>query len=573
MTFTSIADLYFTSVGLLGLNVIVDVLMDTGLIYLPFIIVITESLYDGFKSSKNMSDTAFTLRTMEVKCYSMLIVMLLFFIPLMPYTIESTATYERMCAVTGERSTVEVDGAEFSSSSTLLDVSGYDLKVPALLNFTINIGNGVTVESINRLPCSINIVGMNQAMISKNISNADLALEVKEFMYQCYQPARSLALQNRDMNIPWIENPNISRQYQSWPGHSAFRNDQYYGNISKGMYSKTPLPGWQSSPNNELYAGYENLDEYEQGRMGYPSCLELWDGLGSGFNGTFTTNDINKGLRARLIDDLQSNQPEDDFDIRSISSWFSDKGIELDEQIRQAFFNVYDIDMIKNFESKDYADETEGVAAEVWSWGARLAGTYGAAKETFVNSAGASIIQVTAPLAKSVLIFCLLVPFPLALLISNFSMKFSVEYMFFFFAVLFCPFLWEITILAQQSFIEETLTGTQDAMGGEGITENVNGLWSLLSNPNTSILSLYFTDALFMVFPTILIGVFTAAGMRIGTGMGSMASSFGNNVSASGSAGKSGGSAAQGEVKDRVNGAKKATGKGPSNSLGLPHKK
>ena len=48
MTFTSIADLYFVSVGLLSLNILTDVLIDTGLIYLPFIIVIIDTLFDGF---------------------------------------------------------------------------------------------------------------------------------------------------------------------------------------------------------------------------------------------------------------------------------------------------------------------------------------------------------------------------------------------------------------------------------------------------------------------------------------------------------------------------------------------
>ena len=183
MTFTSISDLYFVSVGLLGLNILFDVLVDTGLIYLPFAMVIIESLFKGFSSSKSMSDSAFALKTMETRCYAMLIVMIVAFIPVIPYTLDSTASFERMCRVTGEVATVEQQGSDLEVSGSALAVSGYDLRVPALVNYALNLGNGVAVEGVNRLPCSINILGMLDVLKSKKIQSRELAMETKEFLY------------------------------------------------------------------------------------------------------------------------------------------------------------------------------------------------------------------------------------------------------------------------------------------------------------------------------------------------------------------------------------------------------
>ena len=550
MTFTSISDLYFVATGLLGLNILVDVLIDTGLIYLPFIMVIIESLYKGFQSSKAMSDTSFALKSMETRCYGMLIVMILAFIPVMPFSIESTASYERMCDISGEESTVVISGRDLQTSGSLIAVSGYDLRVPPLLNYLMNLANGVTVESVNRLPCSINIVGMQKLLYMQKIDDADLKLEIKEFMYQCYQPARSLALQNMDRNIPWIADPNVSGGDASWPGHEALRTAEYYGNVSRGMYSKTAMQGWQSSPNNAQYYKYAELDAAQQASAGYPTCLEWWDGVGSGFGGVFTPNDISKGLRARLMDEFG--------DYASPSLWqrIRDDGNILnnaqnaDDAMRIAFFNTYDIDEIKGMEVKDYADETEGGFSTVMNWALRAGGTVANAKQALQNFGVSSMMQVALPIAKSVLLFVLLVPFPLALIVSKYSMSFVVQYCFFMFAVMFCPFLWDMSILVQQSYIQEVVGGDNSFMVSSGATTSDSwfGAAEVVTKPNALLFATYMLDAMFIAFPAILIGLFTAAGMQIGQTMGSAINGLGDKGgvgSAASSAGKTGGNTVQ----------------------------
>ncbi|WP_338854173.1 conjugal transfer protein TraG N-terminal domain-containing protein (plasmid) [Alteromonas macleodii] len=533
MTFTSIADLYFVSVGLLSLNILTDVLIDTGLIYLPFIIVIIDTLFDGFKSSKNMADTAFSLRSMETRCYGMLIVMIVAFLPLLPYNIDDTASYERMCSITGEDASVEVAGRDIGVAGTMVDVSGYDLRVPALLNYALNISNGVTVEAVSRLPCSINIVGINLEFASKKIDDGDLLLDIKEFMYQCYQPARSMALRRRDINIPWIDDPDTTDV--SWPGHAAFRNSEYYGNTSMGMYSKVPMEGWQSSPNNAQYYEYSELDEERQNSAGYPTCYEWWDGVGSGFSGVFTANEKSKGLRERLLFELENSFEQSVYE--QVVTFHDQLGLSDDDRIKLAYFQPYDINKIKNLETKDYAFETEGIGSGVLATGTRVAGSLGNLFAAFPKFTGASLIQVAAPIVKSIFLFVLIAPLPLAMLVSKYSMKFAVEYMFFLFAVCFCPFLWDLTILAQQSFIAETF-------GDDMIDGVVNG--------NSALIGTYVTDAVFLAFPTMLIGIFTAAGMKAGGAMSSVTGSMGQGASGAGSVGQSGGAAAQSQAKSKA---------------------
>ena len=555
MTFTSISDLYFVSVGLLGLNILFDVLVDTGLIYLPFAMVIIESLFKGFSSSKSMSDSAFALKTMETRCYAMLIVMIVAFIPVIPYTLDSTASFERMCRVTGEVATVEQQGSDLEVSGSALAVSGYDLRVPALVNYALNLGNGVAVEGVNRLPCSINILGMLDVLKSKKIQSRELAMETKEFLYQCYQPARSLALQNMDTTAPWIADPNVVGADKSWPGHSFFMNSNYYGNVGRGFYAKTPMQGWQSSPNNANYYAYADLDASQQATHGYPTCLEWWQGVGSGFSGVFNGNDQSVGLRARLLDDMGDYQNSSD------RTWWEDfqttvstrYGANEDEQLRLALFDTYDIEELQQIETKDYADETEGTGSSMLATVGRFMGTVGNIAHSVTNLASQSMIQMAAPIIKSALLFVLLVPFPLAMIVSKFSMKFAVEYCFFLFGVMMCPFFWDIAMLAQQSFIDEILLGEQSFTTNEGLTSSAMGAVEGIANANVALLGTYIGDALFILFPTVVIGMFTAAGMQIGN---NLQSATGGMEKQGQQAGNNGGSGVQ---KSR-NLAKKADG-------------
>lgn len=563
MTFTSIVDLYFTSVGLLGLNIIASVLVDTGIIYIPFIIVIIETLFDGMKSSRGMSDSSFTLKALEAKFTGMLVVVCLAFLPIMPYELEGTATYQRMCDVDGEVSNIENDFDEIEASNLLLDVSGYDLRVPFVINLVINLGNGVAVESVNRLPCSINITAMSMSLVQEKITDTELALDLKEFMYQCYQPARSLALQNMDMSIPWIEDVRTSDS--SWPGHEALRNNEYYGNVGRGMFSKVPMAGWQSSPNNASYYKYSELDSASQGTAGFPTCYEWWDGVGSGFSGTFTANGKARGLRARLLDELNTNWQETDY---ASWNWFKetfDSFQDDDAKLKSAYFTEFDVEYIQNFEPKDYSSESEGVFGNVTSVVTRGAGTLGTLNAAFSSWAGASMIQLAAPIMKSALIFVLLVPFPLALIVSNFSMKFTVSYMFFFFALLMCPFLWDITMLLQQSLLEEMFQGDQSSTASIDVLSNIEGMLSVITNPNTALLVTGFTDAIFLAFPSLLIAIFTAAGMSVGASMGSVMSKGQELGSNAGKMGKAGGVGVQSKATGAASKARKgggAVGKG-----------
>ena len=108
------------------------------------------------------------------------------------------------------------------------------------------------------------------------------------------------------------------------------------------------------------------------------------------------------------------------------------------------------------------------------------------------------------------------------------------------FSVLLWPYLFELSLLAQQSFVDEVL--------GEGVDMDI------ITNPNVALIGTSLTDLLFVLFPGMLTAILTMAGLNLQS-----ASSMSDKPGASeGSAGKNGGKAAQGAAEGAAKkGAKK----------------
>ena len=227
-----------------------------------------------------------------------------------------------------------------------------------------------------------------------------------------------------------------------------------------------------------------------------------------------------------------------------VISMFNSQSAE-EQVLQHYYFNPYRFSEIMSAETKDYGNESEGFLGGVADLFYRGVATAGLVADTFTSNPTASAIQIAAPIAKSVILMVILSVLPLAFLVGYLNAKYIVGVTMFIFSIMLWPIFWELTMLAQQSFVEQ-------AMGGSAL--------EAMTNPNIILMSKKLTDAAFLAFPTLLTAMLTAAGMQGGQAMGGMASSGG---------GKAGGSGASGGMKAGADakkaGAKLATKKGKVN--------
>ena len=533
MTVTSLSDLYFISLGLFSYNIIFDVLTETGLIYLPFIMMMLESLYDGMESSKNMSDTAFTLKAMEVKIYSAIIAYSLAVYPAVSFSLDNVSQYVRQCDVDGSQISyvenmndilstggVNVDSSMPTSRKMLINISGYGIEMPILLKAIFKLGTGSSLYAVKKLPCTINMVGIAEDLMNSRIKDIYLKVETKEFIKQCYNRAKNLAVLNQDLSMQWFNDPGELSSLP-WPGHRDFMNSAYYGNENLGMYSNLVLDGYESY--------------YEQEKK--PTCREWWQGKGAGKDGKNISED--NSLRTRLLNGITDGKLATQVKLLVSGNTYEPRD---DQLLKAYYFNPISIQNIISAEVKDYGNETEGVSGWIGDKISRGLGTLGLAADAIPAYAGASLIQISAPIAKGILLLVILALLPIGFIVSKYSFKFVVSVHFFIFSVLMWPFLWDLAILVQQSYIEETMSDTKAVMV------------DMITQPNVMLISKKLTDALFLGFPVMLTSLLTAAGLAGGQALGSLGGSPGADV---GSAGKGGGKMAMNKARSAYQKTKK----------------
>lgn len=563
VAFTSINDLYFVAVGLLSYNILFDVIMDTGIIYIPFIYVIIESFGKGMESSRNMSDSIFTLKSLETKIYSMLLVFMLCFYPAMKfYTDTDVVQYARACDDSGERvvETRQVGRGQLNVTTgtsqglgeSLISISNLEMKIPVMLNMALTLGIGTSLKAVKELPCSINLTAVSDELMKARIDDGGLLLETKAFLNQCYSKGLNVANMS-GAALPWNEDVHEGVFYNStspWPGHEYFLVDGIYGDVRGGFQSRVGLKGFQGSEHNKNiteWAKSKQLAEENPNKcsgdcyhetVGFPSCKEWWNGLGNAVNSS------EESLRARLVAKAQENTSL----VRSMGrverAYMANQParVKEDKLIELAFFNSAALDSIKNAETRDYGSQVEGVWSNILAAGTKLVGTVGAVVTSAEDLVIARMVQTIAPLAKGIFLFALIAIFPLMAIVSNLGMKITIQFYMFVFSVCMWPYFWELAIMVQQSYGREVFGET--------------GLGAL-TEPNITLFMYKMTDVLFILFPSIFTMALAAAGLGIGTQMSSSMGNMDGSSQAKG-AGKSGGKATGKTVNKGASAAKKA---------------
>jgi len=521
MTFTSLSDLYFITIGLYMYKVLFSVFIDTGVIFIPFIAVIFGEIKNGVGRGYPYTQI---LKNVKLKVYGIIFVYIFVLNPnIMPLSVDNMASFDRSCDESSVSQSInkkidyatirrELDKPEEGEeakednqlSGMIVNLSEREVGVPVLIGLALRLGTGVSLMAVKSLPCSVDLSAVSGKLLSDNIKNKALLAETRQFVMQCHNKAKNIATTSNDKSFPWLAKANSD--VRDWVGFSGYMNDKYYGNQRLGMNT------------NLILKGYENY--YEKGTR--PTCREWWQGKGSGVKGSvISVSSVETSLKKRLLSEIDPKSKA--LMYAMIISMFNGQSAE-DQILQHYYFNNYRLSEIMNAETKDYGNESEGFLGGVADVLYRGVATVGLVADTLTSNPTASIVQIAAPIAKSIILMVILSVLPIAFIVGYLNGKYIVGVTVFIFSIMLWPIFWDLAMLAQQSFVEE-------AMGGSAL--------EAMTQPNIILVSKKLTDALFLAFPSLITALLTAAGMQGGQAVSSMTQSTG----AKGAGGASGGAA------------------------------
>lgn len=536
----SVIDAYGISLAFYIYNVFWDILVNTGLAYVPFLILIGSAVHKVYESSMQDQDTRSSLRTVSTGLFLMVIALELAVYPMIPLTIHDIQYSPKSCQPFGggrvdTQPTSNTHGASKTvQESYQIQLENRDIRAPILMYLAIQITQGVKNWAVEDLPCTTDFRMISNVIQQEKVANSALAQELKEFLAQCFHPAKKKFVLANQSQLP----PS-----QDWPGGKVFLvNPDFYANRqSDGFYSKRARSGFEVSvdtvsDNEGIPRGY-----------GYPNCKEWW--LGANTRTPYVTHEA---LTTRLYDELTPYLKEHHRAIylraeRLLSDEFSSGSsyhgyyTVKDAVLHEALFKPDKLNALAQNSSVDYGLDSGDT--NVLDWTFRALGSLGLIAKSVPQFSGASMLQLAMPMVKPFIILVIILAYLPAMMVGRLRWKYIGLFHGVVISLIFWPFFWELARL-----IDDTLL---DAMGIA---------WSDI---NTQIFSQWIASSMYLYGPLIFS---TALGW---VGMAGADSAFSKMSGQAGSAGQSGGSTATSSGKSLgKRGGKAVIGKATGGKIG-----
>lgn len=283
MKVDSYLELYSTMFGWMFYGTIWDVLVGTGIVFLPFLGIVIDNWREPATETSHAISSGISLRKMEHELLIALIVVIFAAQPmhLTPF-VASTLSYTPP-PTKGNLNPVTVNfgTAESSFGDTGFAGAIDTIDVPMWWYAVLAFSSGFNHAVVEGLPRASEIRHLTQLARLTTIEDRRIRQEVAEFSTSCYIPARSKYLRERPTSSS-IES-NLKRYGEAdtdWLGSHVYRDTPgYYASLR----ARKPIEGWPYVAVRDTEYDPANPPTY-----GRPYC-DVWWELS------------NRGLRAKLV--------------------------------------------------------------------------------------------------------------------------------------------------------------------------------------------------------------------------------------------------------------------------------
>jgi hypothetical protein len=333
-------EVYTLAIGFFLNNRIWDLMVMTGIAYIPVITMIVNSIVDAYSGGDDEGDRgSVALRHIEMGIMRIFFVMIFVLIPNgTPFSTQSVAYQQNTCAKdsflggisVGEETTfftavgnifsdttkdVALDGTLATGNVNIsngyqMNISGTQPRPPYLLEFVHNASSQSVNAIVKTMPCETDFAGASISMGELAFKKEDAQDFLGIFVQQCYLEAL-----REESNDSGIQSGEINDDY--WIGSSTLYNGDYktrlmdfdtdyWAKLQQGFISSIPLYAY-SSANDE--------GTKDDGRSS-PSCQAGYDAVK-----TFVNRDY-----AKQISDMNDPSKDNDWNIleKLMPSWFGD---------------------------------------------------------------------------------------------------------------------------------------------------------------------------------------------------------------------------------------------------------
>ncbi|OBZ20208.1 conjugal transfer protein TraG [Pseudomonas protegens] len=495
-------EFYLTLVGWLINNGIWDMISDTGLFALPFlIIVVREWIKVRQEGADEGNKGVLSLARIETQLYIGYVVVSLCAIPVMSVgfdTLQFDQTRAKQCQVL-----LPAPG-DTGWNTTFSSLTGKSARIPIWWAVMHSLSKGLNSGAVAAIPCGTDLRQMRMDVDAIRIDNPLLAQEVADFTHDCFGPSRA-RLFMRQPDLGAITKDPKTLQDLNWIGSRFLLNTSGYYDTD---YSKTPRTAWPYDAKRD-----DGLPQVTGGG-GYPTCKQWW-------------SDGSIGLRDRLqaqVDPTLMNK------LLGWAKWLS-KDEVTDSMIRQV------VSPSSQVNGDVYSDYGGQIGGTMWNGLARAGGTLGVGVGSLAYFPGMDIVRQALPMVMAFLKMAMVICLPLVLIIGAYQLNVAMTMSVVFFALIFVDFWFQLA-----RWVDSTII---DVLYGSGSPHlSFDPVMGLNTTTQDAILN-FVMGAMFIILPTFWVVALAWAGVKTGNIIGGLSAGTKDTQAA----GKDGGKLAEDAIK------------------------
>lgn len=414
----SFPELYTTILGWMQYQNAWDLLYTTGIAYIPFVFMLLKNFAEPYTSMGAKSAPEITMRRIEVDFFMMIFVVLLAVKPICTLN-PSDMEYQPVCSQ-GQVATVGNSGTTYDDALSGVVTT---TQVPMVFYLVMAVSEGFTSANTVQLGCTPKLREMVETVHLSKISDPNVRQQAKDFMQQCFVPARSQYLRAQK-NMSSSDFQSTYGQYidkygqadTEWLGSHTFQAVSGYYDT---LHAQQAVTGFAYNPDSD----WDEAQNGENPAWGKPTCQEWWQ-------------DKNNGLAKQILAQLPK-----------IWTWqynnFLDKdGTNADDAIKT---------LLDNSSRVGFDGANSMVTGHGYS---HVAEAVGSEWNQLTEYPKIYAIEQAMPIVRALLLMVIYAFLPFVLVFSGYKIKTVITASFIIFSLIYWSFLWHLIQFVDQALIK-----------------------------------------------------------------------------------------------------------------------
>ncbi|HDX0985187.1 TPA: conjugal transfer protein TraG N-terminal domain-containing protein [Pasteurella multocida] len=469
MTFNvdSYLEYFLTLLGWIINNGLFGLLVSTGLFIAPLIGVLIKTWLEVKKQGADEGNKGeLLIDWLGIQFFPAMLVIVITLAPMLPISLNNMAYNVEQSKHCGYK--VPLAPEKTGYANMVSEFADKQAKVPLLWGLMHAVNKGILHGAVSTIPCKPDLRQIRFEVQHEKINNPALLTEVRQFVQQCYLPARRKVLDSQvAMNaaqareVSWLGGKILVNNSELYPRYRAMQ----------------PMQRWAYDPNRDQ--GLPNT-----GEGGFPHCDEWWADSGI-------------GLKDMLLSDMRQNLSV------KLGELFTDANIQ-DEALLRTLLRPENINISRGKAYEGYGGSLDSTLTNNVS---SVVSALGITAGSLAAYPGFDAMRNALPMIQALLIMAVIILTPIVIIFSGYSLKAIVTLMFVQFALVTVSFWWELARWLD-SFLISILYNSP------GHQSEIS--WAFLQNSRDDVIMSFVLGVMFLVLPGVWVTAMSWAGVNLG---------------------------------------------------------